>query len=94
VPYTRKDKAISQAQATIAKERVAKITDPADWETFTEAARVITKLVKLQLDSRIDARITRSADGKDPSRTAKPSQEHRGASPLISGKRACARSSQ
>lgn len=75
---------ISRTQAAIAKERVAKavndvaanITNPADRETFTKAAKVITKLVKLQLDSRIDARIndragqptaisTRNASGKD-----------------------------
>ena len=75
---------ISQSQADIAKERVAKavvntaakILNPVDRETFTKAAKVITKLVDLQLDSRIDARIkdrngqsaamsTKSAGGKD-----------------------------
>ena len=75
---------ISQSQADIGKERVAKavidtaakIVNPADREIFTKAAKVITKLVDLQLDSRIDARIknrdgqpaamsTKSAGGKD-----------------------------
>ncbi|PSH60823.1 relaxase/mobilization nuclease domain-containing protein [Phyllobacterium sophorae] len=74
---------ISQSQADIAKERVAKAVidvatnlNPIDGETFSKAAKVITKLVDLQLDSRIDARIkdrdtqsaamsTKSAGGKD-----------------------------
>lgn len=75
---------ISQSQADIAKERVAKavvntvakILNPVDREAFTKAAKVITKLVDLQLDSRIDARIkdrndqsaamsTKSAGGRD-----------------------------
>ena len=56
---------ISQSQADIAKQRVAEavinvaseLTNSIDKDTFSKAAKVIVKLVDLQLDSRIDARI-------------------------------------